>query len=165
MVLTRNQLPKFEFSQSGYDKLLAEKKKLDSDRVLVVEDLVKAREMGDLSENGYYKAARAKLSSIDSRIRRVNLMIKYGVVVSKNQNSEVVGFGSKVRVKVNNQRLEYEIVGPEEADPNKGKISLQSPIGQALEGKKVGEKVEVKGPTSSKTSLGVNMVWEVMEIK
>lgn len=151
MILNRNQLPKYELSKSGYEKLLIERNKLDKDRELAAEDLAKARAMGDLSENGYYKAARAKLSSIDSRIRRVNLLLKYAVVIEKKGNDKVE-FGSKVTVEMNDpttlklRRTRFEIVGREESNPRERKISNASPIGKALIGKSKGDKVKVKIP-------------------
>ena len=152
-MLTRKQLPKYEFSKQGYEKIVTERKDLDKKRELAVADLAKAREMGDLSENGYYKAARAKLSAIDSRIRRLDLMIKY-TVVRQNQKTGEIGFGSQIEVEVNNKQLCFEIVGKEEADPDKGKISNMSPIGLSLMGKRVGEKIIFRGNE-----------WEVLNIK
>jgi len=164
MMLNKKQLPKYEFSKEGHDKLVAEKGQLAKDRELAVEDLANARSMGDLSENGYYKAARAKLSSIDSRIRRVNLMIKYAVIIEKN-NSGLVSFGSKVKVLVRRiprqakgREMEFEIVGREEADPGEGKLSNASPIGKALLNKGRGEKVIVKIPAGE-------IEYEILEVK
>lgn len=157
MNLSRKNLPVYEFTKEGYEKILAEEKKLTGDRVLAVEDLAKARAMGDLSENGYYKAAREKLASIDSRIRRVKLMIKYAKVIEKKEG-DMIDFGSKVKVKVKGREREFEIVGKEESNPEEGKISNISPIGKALLGKKKGDKVKVKIPVGE-------VEYEVIEVE
>lgn len=163
MNLSRKNLPVYEFTKEGYEKILAEEKKLTGDRVLAVEDLAKARAMGDLSENGYYKAAREKLTTIDSRIRRVKLMIKYAKVIEKKKGDEVE-FGSKVTIEMKDpislkiRRTSFEIVGKEESNPELGKISNISPIGKALLGKKKGDKVKVKIPVGE-------VEYEVIEVE
>ncbi|MGI5827539.1 MAG: transcription elongation factor GreA [Patescibacteria group bacterium] len=150
MTLTRKQLPIYEFTANGFKKIKKEQETLLAERPLAVEDLQKAREMGDLSENGYYKAARAKLSSIDSRLRRLAVLIKYAKVVNSAKAGEV-GLGSKVTVKSNGKERKFEIVGNLEADPLQGKLSNKSPIGKALLGKKVGDRVEVSIPSGRVT--------------
>ncbi|NMC36326.1 transcription elongation factor GreA [Candidatus Beckwithbacteria bacterium] len=144
-MISRQHLPRYEFTQEGFDKLLLEQEQLTQNRVGAVKDLAEARAMGDLSENGYYKAARAKLSSIDSRLGRLKLMIKYAVILESSK-SGAVDFGCKVTVQVGSLKREFQIVGKEESDPSAGKISGHSPIGQALMGKKKGEKVLVQIP-------------------
>jgi transcription elongation factor GreA len=138
-------LPRYEFSKAGFDEVLKEQKELENQRVDAVENLAKARAMGDLSENGYYKSSRAKLSSIDSRLRRLRLMIKYTVVLKPRKTSKI-SFGSCVTVKIKGKQKQFEIVGKEESNPMQSKISKNSPIGKALMGKKVGDKVEVFVP-------------------
>ncbi len=137
------------FTSKGYQKVLAEKEKLLAERPQAVEHLRKAREMGDLSENGYYKASRARLSFLDSRIRRVERLIRLGVIVQSSQ-SGVIDIGSKVKITDGNKEYEYEIVGGYESDPSKHTISHQSPLGRALVGKRGNDKVEVYAPNGIK---------------
>ncbi len=133
------------FTQDGYDKLLAEQAKLNAERPTAVEHLRKAREMGDLSENGYYKASRAQLSFIDARLRRANRLVKLATIVSSG-GSSTVQIGSVVKVKDGTREAEYTIVGGYESDPANHTISHVSPLGRALMGKHAGEIVEVQAP-------------------
>lgn len=123
------------FTASGLDKIKKDKEELLIKRVPAVENLRIAREMGDLSENGAYKAARAELSSIDSSIRHLNKLILLGRII-ETPATGVIGIGSKVRLQTKYVQIEYEIVGSFESDPSEGKISHVSPLGKVLLGKK-----------------------------
>lgn len=138
------------FTKSGYENLLIEKKKLLAQRPEAVDHLKKAREMGDLSENGYYKASRAQLSFLDARLRRLERLIKLGTVV-ENVQSDSVQIGSVVTITNGTKEFEYTIVGGYESDPSKKTISHISPIGRALIGKKVNDKVLVHAPSGDVT--------------
>ncbi|KKU87929.1 MAG: Transcription elongation factor GreA [Candidatus Gottesmanbacteria bacterium GW2011_GWA2_47_9] len=81
-----NKEARILFTAKGYQQVLVEKEKLLTERPEAVEHLRKAREMGDLSENGYYKASRARLSFLDARIRRVERLIRLGVIVQSSQS-------------------------------------------------------------------------------
>jgi transcription elongation factor GreA len=122
-----------------------ERSQLLSERPEAVDHLKKAREMGDLSENGYYKASRARLSFLDSRIRRVERLIKLAVIVEPS-GSDYVQIGTTVRVSDGKADHEYTIVGGYESDPSKKTISHISPLGKALMGKRVHDVVEVFAP-------------------
>lgn len=141
-MLTQKQLPQYQFTQEGFAKITQEQLDLQKERELAVDDLAKARNLGDLSENGYYKSARAKLSSVDSRLRHLNKMIKYAKIISKS-NSNKVSFGCQVTVGDGKTERNFQIVGKEEANPMQGKISSDSPLGRALMGKEKGEKVKI----------------------
>ena len=138
------------FTQEGYDKLLEEKKKLISERPEAVDHLRRAREMGDLSENGYYKSSRAKLSSLDARLRHLDRLIRFGKVV-QTAHTGFIDIGSTVTIIDGQQKRTYTIVGGYESDPSKQTISYLSPIGKALMGKKGGDTVDVKTPTGTRT--------------
>lgn len=144
--MTVMQQPKpIPFTAAGLVKLPAELEKLQKYREEVLVRLQRAREMGDLSENGAYKTARFELSDTDRNIRRLQHLLKYGVVVTAPTDGSI-GVGSTVRlVKEDGSKVTYEIVGTYEADPLKGKISLESPMGLALKGKKSGERIQVNG--------------------
>lgn len=138
------------FTSSGYKKLKEEKSKLLRERPEAVDHLRKAREMGDLSENGYYKASRAKLSSLDARLRYLEKLIRFGKVV-QTANTGFIDIGSTVNIIDGQQEKTYTIVGGYESDPSKQTISHLSPIGKALMGKKGGDTVDVKTPTGTRT--------------
>ena len=145
-----NKEARILFTAKGYQQVLVEKEKLLTERPEAVEHLRKAREMGDLSENGYYKASRARLSFLDARIRRVERLIRLGVIVQSSQ-SGVVDIGTKVKITDGQKEYEYEIVGGYESDPSKKTISHISPIGRALMGKKQNETITVQAPSGAKT--------------
>lgn len=133
--------PVILFTQTGYAELADKLAKLRLKREEVLPRLVRAREMGDLSENGAYKAARFELSDTDRAIRQVERLIKYGRAVAPKADG-TVGIGNKATLKkADGKVVTYEIVGTYEADPLRGKISIESPVGQELLGKKTGEVV------------------------
>jgi transcription elongation factor GreA len=131
------------FTKKGFEELKDKLEKLKNERPTAVLDLKKAREMGDLSENGYYKAAKFKLNDIDRNIRRNSYLIKNAKVVVPD-NTDRIGIGSKILVEVNGNTKEYLIVGEYEANPQEGKISYLSPVGSGLMNKTVNEKVVIK---------------------
>lgn len=138
------------FTREGYQKILEEKAKLLAERPEAVEHLRKSREMGDLSENGYYKASRARLSFLDSRIKRVERLVRLGRVV-ESSGSGLAEIGSHVTVTDGKINYEYSIVGGYESDPAQKTISNYSPLGRALMGKKKGDEVIVHAPSGPKT--------------
>lgn len=140
------KLTRIPFTKSGFDKLKIKYNRFLLERPEAVKTLTAARELGDLSENGLYKAARAKLSSIDSNLFRLEMMIKLADVID-NPDTSVAGIGSRVTVSDEKNILDYEIVGKYESDPKNRKISDLSPIGKALVGRKVGEQVNINIPS------------------
>lgn len=134
------------FTRAGFEKMLEEEAELLATRPAAVIDLKKARDLGDLSENGYYKAARAKLSFIDHRLRQLKYIRKEAVIVAPTQ-AETVTIGCQATITDGKTEKTYQIVGGYESNPLEGKMSHRSPIGSALMGKKVGERVEVSVPS------------------
>jgi transcription elongation factor GreA len=130
---------KYKENKNKYRNLLTERK----DAVM---HLSRARAMGDLSENGYYKSSKSKLISIDHDIRRLSNFIKYGSVINF-VNRGVAGIGCTATIKTKNNTKKYKIVGKEEANPREGKISNESPLGIAILHKKVGDSVEFITPS------------------
>lgn len=128
---------KISFTKQGYDDLVQEEKKMQIDRVLAVKELQRAREMGDLSENAAYKVARSRLSGLDNRLRRVKGILKWAVVIQAPPKI-VIHDGSEERTII--------LVDGYESDFRRGKISVHSPIGKALRGKREGDKVTVTTP-------------------
>jgi transcription elongation factor GreA len=133
------------FTKEGYEKVQKEYDDLLASRPEAVSELKRAREMGDLSENGFYKGARFKLSAVDRRLRELKHLLKVGKVVAK-QSGDTVEIGSTVVVSIDNITREFLIVGGFESNPLEGKISHISPIGKALMHKKAGEKIAVTIP-------------------
>lgn len=133
------------FTQEGYDKILAEQKQLTEERKQAVLDLAQARSLGDLSENGFYKGAKAKLGGIDRRLREIGYQLQYGKIAEKQQ-TDTVTIGCSVTVTDGKAETTYVIVGDLEANPLDKKISQNSPIGKKLIGKKLGEKVTITIP-------------------
>ncbi|MBO4820149.1 MAG: transcription elongation factor GreA [Prevotella sp.] len=141
----------FEYmSQEGYDELVAELRQLESVELpRVREAIAEAREKGDLSENFEYHAAKREQSRLLGRIRfKQKVLANARVIDMSRLNGDDVKLFSKVEMTNlnNNARMSYTIVSPHEADFTKGKISIKSPIGQALLNKKVGDIVEVRVP-------------------
>jgi transcription elongation factor GreA len=145
----RPKEPRIPFTKAGYQKLLDEKSKLLSERPEAVEHLRKSRDMGDLSENGYYHASRARLSFIDGRIRRIERLIRLGVVVVST-DSDRIEIGKTITVTDGEKTYVYTIVGGYESDPSKNSISHISPLGRTLIGKQAGDTAEVHAPSGIK---------------
>ena len=112
----------------------------------ILERVSQARSMGDLSENAEYVAAREELSFIDGRIEELEELIKQAVLIQETHSKGLVRLGSTVTVNIRGKKEVFMVVGEWEADPHEKKISHESPLGKALIGKKVGEKVEVEAP-------------------
>lgn len=143
-------MKQIRFTKEGFEKLEEEYQDLVAQRPAAVEDLKKARELGDLSENGYYKSARAKLSFLDNRIQVLQLYLKTAVVVSAD-NSDLIDIGSVVTLFDGNKERTYNIVGDLEADPMKGKLSLLSPIGRAIARRHAGSEIRIETPRGEVT--------------
>lgn len=111
----------------------------------ISERIARAKEQGDLSENAEYTDARDQQAFNEGRILELEALVKRAVVVNRSNNS-VVGLGSVIRVETEGQQKEFTVVGSEEADPLKGRISNESPLGQVFVGKKVGDVVELNLP-------------------
>ncbi len=133
------------FTKAGYENMKVLQAELLKKREIVLVSLQRAREMGDLSENGAYTSARFELGNVDRELRRLEYNLKYGVITVP-ENTGKVGFGNQVTVELNGKEYVYTLVGTQESDPKKAMISLESPIGIALLGKKVGDKALVVMP-------------------
>ena len=137
-------------SQEGYDKLVEELHQLESVELPKVrEAIAEARDKGDLSENFEYHAAKREQARLLGRIRLKQKVLEFARVIDTSRlGSDTVGLLSKVEMtNINsNARMTYTIASPHEANLREGKISIQSPIGQALLGKKAGDIVEVRVP-------------------
>ena len=137
-------------SQEGYDKLVAELHQLESVELPQVrEAIAEARDKGDLSENFEYHAAKREQSRLLGRIRFKQKVLENARVVDTSRlGSDAVGLLSQVVMTNlnNNAKMTYTITSPHEANLREGKISIKSPIAQALLNKKAGDVVEVHVP-------------------
>lgn len=137
---------KIYLTKEGLEELKNELEQLVKiKRPEVLERVSQARNMGDLSENAEYTVAREELSFIDGRIEELEELLKQVILIS-NTHSGTIKLGSIVSVNTGKDKEEFTLVGEWEADPKDRKISHESPLGKALIGKKVGEKVEVDAP-------------------
>jgi transcription elongation factor GreA len=134
-------------TKEGLEDLKKELKNLiEVKRPEVVQKISAARDMGDLSENAAYVSARDEQAFIEGRIAELEEIIKNAVVSSGASSKGVVSVGCKIRVHVDGVEQEFSLVGGPEADPKEKKISHESPLGRALMGKRVGDKVEIDAP-------------------
>ncbi len=134
----------FRLTQDGVDELRNELEDLISQRVEVADRIKQARELGDLSENAEYQSAREEQDRLEARISELEHILRNVQLIKKPKVNGDVKLGSTVKLQGGRGRsAEYQVVGTMEADPLNGKISDESPIGRALLGKRVGEKVEI----------------------
>lgn len=139
----------FHLTQEGVAELKAELEKLIAERSEVADRIKTAREFGDLAENAEYQVARQEQEKNEARISELEHIIANVDIIKSTGSASKVRLGSKVTLEGNGKKKEFQIVGTVEADPLEGKISDESPIGQALMGKKVGDSVEIKTPAET----------------
>jgi transcription elongation factor GreA len=149
-------------TKKGYEALKAELDRLKKiERPKVIEAIAEARSHGDLSENAEYEAAKERQGFIESRITELERKLAEArIIETANLASETVVFGATVvllDVQAGEQKT-YTLVGQDEADLKNGRISVQSPVGKALIGHRVGDLVEVKTPARQAE-------YEVLEIR
>jgi transcription elongation factor GreA len=142
-------ITKIRFTKEGYEKLKEEYNDLLRQRPLAVIDLKKARELGDLSENGYYKESKLKLNFIDGQLRRFSDYLRRADIVDADGSKlpiDTVYIGSTVTLSDGKKEKTYQIVGDLESQPSEGKLSLLSPVGRAIVGKNLNSEVEIETP-------------------
>jgi len=141
----------FHLTKEGVAELKKELETLIAERGPIAERIKSAREFGDLSENAEYSSAREEQERVEGRIAEVENILQNGEVIRKPANDSKVRLGSgvKLKAKQGGKLKEFHVVGTVEADPLKGKISDESPIGRALMGQKVGDEVEIKTPAET----------------
>jgi len=146
-------------TKEGLQKLRAELEYLRKTKMPeVVERIARAKELGDLSENAEYQDAKDEQGFIAGRIAELENLINKSEVIRANGSKEVVNIGCTIKVRCGKNEYSYTIVGSNEANPSKGLISNESPIGRAFLGCKKGEKVVVAIPRGE-------MECEILEIE
>lgn len=142
---------RYELTQEGFERFVQELDHLKTvKRKQNIEALQEARSQGDLSENAEYDAAREEQAQIEARISELENILKNHVLI-EDDNSSTVSIGKEVIFQIIPDGTEehYYIVGSEEADPFNGKISINSPMAQALLGHEEGDEVNVHTPSGS----------------
>ena len=135
----------YQITESGQRELERELEELKSRRGEIADKIAAARDFGDLSENAEYDAAREAQGLLETRITEIETILQNASIIQAGNSSTVV-LGSTVELEANGKTVVYTVVGPVEADPLEGKVSNESPIGQALMGKTVGDTVTISTP-------------------
>ena len=135
----------YQITESGQRELERELEELKSRRGEIADKIAAARDFGDLSENAEYDAAREAQGLLETRITEIETILQNASIIQVGGSSTVT-LGSTVELEANGKTVVYTVVGPVEADPLEGKVSNESPIGQALMGKAVGDTVTINTP-------------------
>jgi transcription elongation factor GreA len=150
-------------TRTGFERLKDELERLKRfERPAIIKAIAEARAHGDLSENAEYHAAREKQSFVEGRINDLEGKVGGAEVIDVPAGGDRVTFASTVRLEdAAGKEVRYWIVGSDEADPSKGRISILSPLARTLIGKRVGESVTAQLPAGTKTFdiLEVNFAW------
>lgn len=146
----------YQITAEGKTELETELAELKARRGEVAEKISEARDFGDLSENAEYDSAREEQGLLETRIAEIEDILTNAEIIKPTKKS-TIGLGSKVELKVGAKKVQYIIVGPVEADPLDGKVSNESPIGMALYGKKVDDKVVISTPKGDTTYTVVSI--------
>ncbi len=136
-------------TREGLKKLQEEHKQLQSQKWALTEEVSKAAAMGDLRENAEYHAARERLQHVSTRLADLDGKLQDVLIIDDlNLNPLEARVGSRVELldEQTKETFEYHLVGPEEADPREGKISIASPLGKALLGKRAKERFNLMLP-------------------
>ena len=139
----------FKLTQAGIDELKSELDRLVAKRSEIADAIKSAREQGDLSENAEYQAARGDQEKNETRITEVENILQNVEIIKKPRSDSKVQLGTVVKLKAGSKEKQFQVVGTVEADPLNGKISDESPIGQAMLGKTVGDTVEITTPAET----------------
>ena len=146
-------------TKEGLEKLKNELEDLENNKLpQVAERIGIAKELGDLSENAEYQDAKDEQGFIVGRVAEIKQIIKKAEIIKKDSNKDQVTIGCTIRILCESKEHEYTITGSNEADPIKGLISNESPLGRSFLGAKVGDKITVEVPKGE-------MVCEILEIK
>jgi len=151
-------------TRAGYERLKEELERLKRvDRHAITRAIAEARAHGDLSENAEYHAAREKQGFIEARINELEAKVGTAEVLDPPTSGDRVTFGSTVRLEdQEGKEARYQIVGSDETDPSRGRISIMAPLARTLIGKKVGDSVVAQLPGGNKRFeiLDANFPWE-----
>ena len=137
-------------TEEGLQKIKDELNYLKTERRHEIAQAIQtAKEQGDLSENAEYVDAKDAQGQLEQRIVDLEAILKNAEIIHKDNNGRI-NVGDTVKIDMGGKEIAYTIVGPNEAEPAKGKISNESPLGLALQGKKAGEVASVRTPNGNK---------------
>ena len=143
-------------TQEGKDQLEAELRYLETEKRAEIGERIKvAREFGDISENSEYDDAKNEQARIEARISEINTILANSMVVNSSKRSAKVNIGSVVTIEMDGKERVFTIVGAAESNVKDGKISNESPVGQAILGHKKGESVVSVGPTGREVQITI----------
>lgn len=143
-------MTKYYVTKNRHEELQKELEELKSKKRLeIAERLKRAKEYGDISENSEYSEAKDEQAQVERRIFELEIVLKDAVIIKKAATTDEVRIGSTVKALKGDKEVAYQIVGSNEAMPEEGRISNESPLGSAFLGKKVGETVGVQTPNGS----------------
>jgi len=139
-------------TRAGYERLKEELERLKKvDRPAISRAIGEARAHGDLSENAEYHAAREKQGFTEARIKELEAKVATAEVLDPPTSGDRIIFGSTVRLEdEDGKEARYQIVGSDETDPSRGRISIMAPLARTLIGKRIGDSVEVQLPAGKK---------------
>ncbi len=147
----------YQLTDDGRKELEAELDTLKGRRGEIADKIADARDYGDLSENAEYDSAREEQGIVETRIAEIEDILLNAEAI-KSSKKGAVSLGTSVTLKNAHKEVTYTVVGPVEANPIEGKVSDHSPIGQALMGKKLGDKVSITTPKGE-------VSYEITELK
>lgn len=154
-------MERFPITRSGYEILHSELRHLKTvERPRVIKAIEEARAHGDLSENAEYDAAKERQAFIEARVNELSFKLNSADIIDPgNLPKDRVVFASRVLLENvdTGEDVEYQLVGPEESDINQGRISIASPLGKAIMGRKPGDEIILQAP-------GGKRVYELIEI-
>lgn len=143
----------------GHARLVDELRHLKEVRRGEIAEMIReAKEAGDISENAGYDEAKEKQAFVEGRIQELEDLLKHAAIIEGNGGQGVIALGSTLVVEEvggDGEREEFRLVGSAEADPTKGLISNQSPLGKALLGKRVGDKAKITTPDGGSLTFAV----------
>ena len=143
---------RYRLTQDGINELKAELEALLAVRSTIAQNIKTAREFGDLAENAEYQSARQEQEKNDARSSEIEHILQNFELIKAPKGDSKVQLGSRVKLESRDGKTkEFQVVGTVEADPIEGKISDESPLGQAVLGKKQGDEVEIKTPAETVT--------------
>ena len=155
--------PRTPMTRAGFERLRDELDRLKRvERHAITRAIAEARAHGDLSENAEYHAAREKQSFIEGRINDLEGKVGHAEVIDPPTSGDRITFGSTIRLEdESGKEVRYWIVGSDEADPARGRISILSPLARTLIGKRVGDSVKAQLPGGAKSFeiLEANFPW------
>jgi transcription elongation GreA/GreB family factor len=144
-------------TEEGAEKLKLKLERLEKSVPELVTEAARTAAFGDRSENAEYQAAKGQLRRTYRQIYSIKDQLKRVEIIKVDPKKAAVQLGSTVMLTTDNKQLTFKIVGPQETNPAKGRISFQSPLGATLMGKVKGEEIFIQTPTGEKKYLIVEI--------